>query len=288
MVTVLIAATLLARQNPVSPCVKLPPDWQIKYFPNNDHRLGLLVGPNGEQILFPAYGGNVFMGSRGAEAPFRYEDTGLYAARLYAQNPKALSVVAWLGGRSVTATLEQDGNLAVSIGKREPTDRKSDFPIDFSTKVQTTRQIVVALNIAFSRLTNTESYAPPKQRTPDAASAIAKVPGDPFPGSVTLPKGYEYRRKSKSVGTFEGVGLPSVEARSLHRVADVPKDAQWTESASLLEGTLRAISDSHRHIAIEFTPAVKAPHFVFVSEDDTPQAALVAFFAALTYRPAAK
>lgn len=208
-----------------------------------------------------------------------------------APESKPLLIRAVLGGRSVAASLAPDGTLTVSIaGVGKP----------FRAHVATARQAAQALIRALRGVNAT--VAPPGGPSlvaPGGPVIPTTVPGLPTGATVSLPVGYEYRTNDRVRPAMHGFASPDEPTVSLVLGLDpgrpltpdvAPVSAQWLVKESLLGKTLSVRGSAMGGLSVRYAKPEPSARFVRVpvvaTREETPRAAVVAIFTALTYRPA--
>lgn len=268
--TALIATLALLHQNPNDPCVLLPTGWRIDYNRMHKNFEGFLVGPKGEEIVFPAYGG-----------------TGDLAAELRGADPEGIFTYAILDGREVNVAIARDGRLIVSYPRAWPPNHPSFSRFDFRTKVRTARETVNALLIMLTRV---EAFKGPgfghrfKSEPPrDEGGWPGNWVGPPL-GWMSTPLGYSYRPSPKGdapVARFESKGKPTVEAY-LPGTKGQPSKPQWEETRTIL-GCEFHIAEGEKGGLVAWVNSPQGPSPVFATTEASPRAAVVLILMRLSF-----
>jgi len=194
----------MVRQNPSVPDVILPEGWSYHFWSTAGFGTGAILGPHGEEIVFPGYGGS-----------------GALAATTQETSPDAVSINATLDDQRVDVSVRPDGYLAVSY----PLGR-----MDFWTQTKSAREAAIALTIALSRIDFQNEKHPHRLK----AQLLVKLATADFPfqnmsvGTLFIyePQTTEFR--------FRGKADQSVKVQK-----EIPAGSKWQERRMLLGHELR-------------------------------------------------
>lgn len=258
MLGFLIVAGVVAWQNPIPPDVKLPEGWRVHYWGSAGYGTGALLGPKGEEILFPGY-----------------VPTGAMAATTKEALPSSLFVKVLLDGRLVEVAVKSDGFIAVSY----PPVPRPNVPgwqsFDYWTTAKGADEAANALMIALTRLEvpgardrNAEALSDTRVRF---ASGTQEFPFDGL--SVTPPCTF---------GSGPPIGFMIEKGVTVYLDSKASTEAKWKVERSLLGRSVSWGEDRSGHA----WATVSAPGRYsnrFVSSAATPKAIVLAILMALTY-----
>lgn len=262
LVTVLLS-TVTGWQNPSSPDVILPNGWGVHYWSSQGFGTGAILGPNGEEIVFPGYGG-----------------TGAMAATTHEGDPASLYIRAIVDGRRIDVAVRADGYLAVSYPPIPDPKVPYFRSFDYWTVTKTARQTAQAIAISLTRLEVRRS-SDRKKDGPSLKEAefAPTTPGFPF-DSISVGSNYSFVGPSQS----GGVSFDDRKGLVVALQAAAPAKSKWEERMSLVGRELRWGEDASGHLwASASASGSKAA--VFVASASKPRAAALAILMALTYKP---
>lgn len=244
------AAVLLLSQEPMSPDVKLPNGWQIVHT-----SLGFIKGPAGEEIVFP-----------------NYVASGFVASVQYEMDPASLHLQAVLNQRLTQVTVTSKGLVAVSFPPVAPAPPSLVF--DFWMQAHSPRQAAQMVMISLTRL---------------EAHGIAGEPDKRMLGKFRIGARdypYDHLRVDGSfkldIRDSQWIAVRGKSKLTRTELA-FPSTVPWKQEMQLLSGTLSVAEGPDGRIWARFVTPNKATAS-FVASTGDPQAAVLAVFAALTYR----
>ena len=256
MLTVAIASVVLAIQNPLPPSVTLPPGWHLEYSVANGR--GALIGPDAEEISFPAY-----------------VPTGYVAEVIQEMDGRSLFLRAMLDGRLVNVAVDTNGLVAVSYPPLKGIRHSDCF--DYWTQSGTTRHVAKAIMICLTRLDvlRETDRDPEHVRTSEERFSKASVEY-PF-ASLSVHYPFRYRVGGKDVG-FE------LEEETVVKIGKaMPSSSNWIEISSLLGGELKVAEDTEGKLWASYALGDGKAN-VFMATNATRQTAALVIFAALNYQ----
>ncbi len=218
----LLLASAIAWQDPSPPHVILPEGWHAHYWSSEGFGTGALLGPKGEEIVFPGY-----------------EETGAVAETTHETDPRSLYVKAIIDGRRIDVSVRSNGYLAVSYPPLPRPNVPHWRSFDYWTRTRTPGQAANALAIALTRLEVLRSADRDKDDLRKEEMQFAPATTDfPFEAlSVALPFKYGGDSKPRRI-RFQGERSLVVELQA------APTKLRWEEKRSLAGHELRWGEDS--------------------------------------------
>ena len=222
------------------------------------------------------------------------------ATPLPTPDSKPFLVRAVLDGRPVATALDPDGTLTISLGGRPGEGRGIGVGTPFRAYVATARQAAQALVRALRAVDAPDPTSGALPRiAPGGPVVPTSVPGLPAGATVSLPVGYVYRTNDRVRPAAHWFASPDGPTVSLvlgldpgrPLTADVaPVGGQWLVKGLFRSRALSVRGGAQTGLVARFAPPAPAARFgrvpVVATLEETPRAALIAIFAALTYRPA--
>lgn len=251
-----IATAVLAIQNPLPPSVTLPQNWQLEYSAANGR--GALIGPDAEEISFPAY-----------------VPTGYVAEIIHEMDGRSLFLRAMLDGRLVNVAVDTNGLVAVSYPPLKGIWHSDCF--DYWTRSDTTRQVAKAIMICLTRLDVLRGTDRDAEFARMSEGKFSKASVEyPFANlSVHYP--FKYQGGGKDVG-FE------LEDETFVKIGKaMPASSDWIETTSLLGRELKVAEDTEGKLWASYALGDGKAN-VFMATNATRRAAALVIFAALNYQ----
>jgi hypothetical protein len=254
MVTVIALAGYVFLQNPFPPDVNVPKGWHVGYWASGGYGRGALRSPDGLEIGYPDY-----------------EPTGQVAYVQYEMYAKTYFFTAVIGRILVQVSVNPDGLLAVSY----PSDAPSGYvakpwPFDYWSCPKGARQVAEALMVPLTRL---DRHKAEQGDTSALKYRQLPTPESPF----SLMQGVWGRGLVERTPKGLQLGSMSTELES-----SSPPKPKWSQSATIVDGTLDTAEDASGKIWVTFaTPGKKA--VIFSASDKGAPAIVLATLAALTY-----
>ena len=253
VIGILLLAAIV-RQEPLPPDVIVPEGW--KAGPSSPAG-GAIKGPNGEEILYPAY-----------------EPTGYMALTTQEADPQSLLVRAVFDRRRVDVAVREDGYTAVSY---PPSNGQPYYGLcfDYWTRAKTVRQAAKALAICLTRLDVLQPQGDRDKLTPEELALVAPATSrHPFDHlAVSFAFAYTVDSKSNRI-YFTGRDGAVVERQT----GSPPSDGKWKDKLSVLGRTIRWGEDASGRVWA-------AGSAMFVSSAAKPQEMALAILAAMAYKP---
>jgi len=257
-----LVAIAFAWQDPSPPNVILPEGWHVHYWSSAGFGTGALLGPDGEEIMFPGY-----------------EETGYVAETTHETDPNSLLISTLIGGRLIDVAARADGYLAVSYLPSSTSSRSGSF--DYWTRTKTPKQAVTALAIALSRLEVFRSKAQDSESPSENGLQFA-------PRSVEFP--FENLSVSQPIQYLGGpnphrIGFETRDGAIVEFQSQPPSKSKWEEKRSFGGREIRWGEDNLGRTWAS-SNASGTRMIVFVSSKANVQGTVLAILMAMTYRVA--
>lgn len=231
-------------QNPLPPYVRLPAGWEAKYG-GSIVSGGLIKGPKGEEIFFPAY-----------------TRTGVVAYSQMTLDMQSQFFRATIGGQRIDVALTSKNLLAVSYPSA-----------DYWTEVTDARQTVTAFMILLTHV----DESPTKSDAPAVPALRIRQDREDFP-FLNLAVSFAY---DKAGDAFRRQGQPEGSNSWIRGSSNpLPTVHIWKNSVTVAGGQLEVVEDSNRNFHVQFTDR---NHKVarYIASPGDPAAALLAILASI-------